>query len=86
MTQKPISRRALSALVSIALVLTATLAVVLVTGHVLGKMGDTLGQRVLDAVALGIGVAWAVDVVCLVLALGVNALADADRPPDEPRT
>jgi len=74
----------MSFLVGGALVLTATLAVVLVTGHLLGKMGDALGQTVLDAVALGVGVAWAVDVLCLVLALGINALADTNGPPDEP--
>ena len=61
-----------------------TLAVLLVTGHVLGKMGDSLGQNVLGAVALGVGVVWAVDVVCLVLALGVNASTDEEPPPDEP--
>ena len=71
-------------LVGVALVLTTTLAVVLITAHVLGKMGDAAGQSVLDAVALGVGVVWAVDVVCLILALGVNALNDDASPPDEP--
>ncbi|HLA83954.1 MAG TPA: hypothetical protein VJL29_04095 [Thermoguttaceae bacterium] len=78
MTRKPVSQRVLAVLVGIALVLTAALTVVLVTGHVLGKMGDAIGQRVLDAVALGAGVLWVVDVVCLVLALGVNALGEGE--------
>jgi hypothetical protein len=84
MSRKPISNRVVTALVGTAAVLTITLAVALVTGHVLGKMGDSLGQNVLDAVALGVGVVWAVDVVCLVLALGINAAAEAEDPPDEP--
>ena len=84
MPQQPISKRVLAALVGTALVLTATLAVVLVTGHVLGKMGDPTGQAILDRIALGIGIIWTVDVVCLVLAMGVNALTDDQAPPDDP--
>lgn len=83
MTQKPISKRAMAVLVGIASVLTITLVVVFVTGHILGKMGDSLGRTVLDCVALGVGVIWAIDVLCLVLALGVNALADAENHPDD---
>ncbi len=84
MTQKPVPKRALMLLVSVGLVLIVTLAVLLVTGQVLGKMGDATGQSVLDAIALGAGIVWAIDVVCLVLALGVNATAEDNSPPDEP--
>ena len=84
MGRKPISKRVMTVLVGTAAVLTISLAVALVTGHVLGKMGDSLGQNVLGAVALGVGIIWAVDVVCLVLALGVNASAETEDPPDEP--
>ena len=96
MTNTPFFRRVLAPLVAIALVLTVALAVILVVARVLGKMGDAAGESVLDAVALALGVFWAVDVVCLVLALGVNALlehgpvehgpvehiAAPDEPPD----
>ncbi|MBN2216122.1 MAG: hypothetical protein JW719_01970 [Pirellulales bacterium] len=85
MSRKPVSHRVLSVLVGAALVLIVALTVALVTGHVLGKMGDALGQGVLDAVALGLGIVWGVDVVCLVLALGANTLAEDENSPDEPR-
>jgi len=84
MSRKPVPRRVLPVLVGAALVLTIALAVLLVTGHVLGKMGDAAGREVFDAIALGVGVLWVVDVVCLVLALGANALAESENPPDEP--
>ncbi|MBN1590118.1 MAG: hypothetical protein JW888_11430 [Pirellulales bacterium] len=85
MSRKPIARRVLAVLVGAAAVLTIALAVLLVAGHVVGKMGDAVGQKVFEAVALGVGVLWVVDVVCLVLSLGVNALADSEQaPPDEP--
>ena len=64
---------------SIALVLTVALAVLMVTGHVLGKMGDAMGQSVLDAVALAGGILWAINAICLVFSLGVNAIAEDDR-------
>ena len=84
MSRKPVARRVLAVLVGVALVLTIALAALLVTGHVLGKMGDAAGREVLDAIALGVGVVWVVDMVCLVLALGTNALVEGENPPDEP--
>jgi ABC-type antimicrobial peptide transport system permease subunit len=84
MTRKPVPQRILTPLVAIALALTVSLAVVLVVAGVLGKMGDATGQSVLDSVALGLGVFWLVDIVCLVLALGVNSLVDQAGPPDDP--
>lgn len=83
MNRKPIPRRFLTPLVAIALVLTVAMAVILVLARALGKMGDTTGQSVLDAVALGVAVFWLTDVVCLVLAMGVNSLFDPTDPPDE---
>jgi hypothetical protein len=83
-TRKPVPQRILIPLVAIALALTVSLAVVLVIARVLGAMGDPVGQSVLDSVALGLGVFWLVDVICLVLALGVNSLVDQTGPPDEP--
>ena len=35
-------------------------------------------------IALGIAVPLAVDLICLILALAVNALADSDEPPEGP--
>lgn len=79
MTRKPIPKTALVWMMSVALVLTVALVVLLVTGHVLGKMGDATGQSVLDAIALAGGLLWAVNIICLVFALGVNAIGDDDH-------
>ena len=83
MTQKPISRRFLTPMVAIALVLTVALAVVVVAARVVTALGDASGGRMLDWVALVLGVIWVIDAVCLVLALGVNAL-EPSLPRDEP--
>ena len=83
MTRTPVPQRILTPLVAIALALTVSLAVILVVARVLGKMGDATGQSVLDSVALGLGIFWLVDIVCLVLALGANSLGDRQDPPDE---
>jgi hypothetical protein len=37
-------------------------------------MQDAAAAGVLDRVALGVGVIWVVDLVCLVLVLGISAL------------
>ena len=65
-------------MMSIALALTVALAVLMATGHVLGKMGDTTGRAVLDAIALAAGVLWIINGICLVFSLGVNAIAEDD--------
>ena len=83
MTRKPIPKHVLAWMIGLALVLTVAMVVLMVTGHVLGKMGDAAGQSVLDAVALAAGVLWAVNLICLVLSLGINALAEDDFPTDE---
>lgn len=83
MVRKPVSRRVFVPLVAVALVLTVALAVILVVARILGKMGDLDGQSVLDAIALALGVVWTIDVVCLVLALGVNTLFDGAEASDE---
>ncbi len=82
MNRKPIPRPWLVVLTSLTLVLWITLAVVQALAMVLGAMGDTAGSQVVGWIALGIGVLLIVDLVCLVLALAVNALADSEEPPD----
>jgi hypothetical protein len=85
MNRKPVSPRAITVLVAVALVFTITLVVIMAVACIIGKMGDTLGQTVLEAVALAIGLAWVIDLICLVLALGVNSSCDCDSksPPPE---
>ena len=74
-----ISKRVLTILVTAALVLPVAIAMILGVGRLLGAMQDAVGATVLDRVALAIGILWAVDLVCLLVAQGVNALG----PPDE---
>ena len=74
-----ISKRVLTILVTAALVLPVAIAMILGVGRLLGAMQDAAGATVLDRVALAIGILWAVDLVCLLVAQGVNALG----PPDE---
>jgi hypothetical protein len=82
MTRKPIPRRLLFALTGLALVLWVGVAVVEALAMILGATGDALASQVVGWIALGIAVPLAVDQVCLVLALAINALADSDEPPD----
>ena len=87
MNKKPVSRPVITILVSIEIVLTISLGVILAISCIIGKMGDVGGQVVLESVALALGIGWIVDLVCLVLALGVNSVCDDSNsqfPPDGP--
>ena len=84
MNRKPVSRHAIAILVAIALVFTISLVVIMAVACIIGKMGDTHGETVLEAVALAAGLGWAIDLICLVLALGVNSLYDSDSKSGSP--
>jgi len=81
MSRKIVPPRIVLLLTGLALVLFLTVAVVLVVAAVLGAMEDEPGRRVLHWVALGCGIPLAVDLICLLLALGINSLSDTE-PPD----
>ena len=68
-----ISRRVLSVLVTLAVVLPVAIVVVMGAARLLGAMGDEAASGVLDRIALAIGIVWAVDLVCLVVAQGINS-------------
>ena len=84
MSTKRGSQRALVALIAVAIVLPIAVCVILALGELLEAMGDSDGGVVLGRVALAAGVLWVVDLICLLLALGVNSLIDPPGPPDEP--
>ena len=86
MNRKPVSSRVVAILVAIALVFTISLVVIMGVACIIGKMGDTPGQAVLEAVALAVGLAWIIDLVCLVLALGVNSLYGSDSNSEPPQS
>jgi len=83
MSRKVVPPRIVLLLTGLALVLFLTVAVVLVVAAVLGAMGDEVGRRVLHWVALGCGIPLAVDLICLVMALGVNSLSETEPPEGE---
>lgn len=74
-----VSRRILTMLVAAGVVLPVAIAVVLGVARLLGAMQDTSAATVLERLALALGIVWSVDLVCLILAQGINALG----PPDE---
>ena len=84
MAQKPIPQRVLFLLITIALVLPIGLCMVLALGRLLTVMGDEPGGLVLDRIALAGGILWALDLICLILAQGINALADSNDRTDVP--
>jgi hypothetical protein len=77
-----ISRRVLTILVTAACVLPIAIVVILAVGRLLGAMQDTVAADVLDRLALAIGIVWAINLVCLLLAQGINALEKPPGPPD----
>lgn len=77
-----ISRRVLLILVAVACVFPLAIVVLLAVARLLDAMQDAAAAGVLDRVALAIGVLWAIDLLCLLLAIGVNALGPPSGPGD----
>jgi len=82
MSQKLVPRRAILLLIAAALVLPVVICVILAVGSVLLAMGDASGVVVLQRIALAGGILWAIDLICLLVALALNALADDQEPLD----
>jgi hypothetical protein len=83
MSRKPIPAKAIVALVAAGLVLPIVISVLLALGTLLAAMGDAGGGIVLRYIALASGIGWLIVLACLLLAQGLNALADSDE--NEPR-
>jgi len=82
MSQKLVPRRAILLLIAAAMVLPIVICVILAVGSVLLAMDDTAGFVVLRRIALAGGILWAIDLVCLLVVLALNALADDHEPLD----
>jgi hypothetical protein len=82
MNKKPVPRRWLLVMTGLALVLWIGVAVIEALAMVLRAMGDAAGGRVVGWIALAVAVPLVVDLICLILALAVNALADSEEPPE----
>ena len=80
MHQPLIPSRIILALIATTLLLPITICVVFGVAALLGAMGDSIGGSVLHRIALGCGILWVIDLICLVLVLAIGML----RGPDEP--
>jgi hypothetical protein len=58
------------------MVLPIAITVILAVSALLAAMNDTAGAMVLRYVALGCGILWIVNLVCLVLAQSLNSLGE----------
>lgn len=69
-----ITRRSLNLLVTVGCLLPIALVIVLGVARLLAAMEDASGAMVLDRIALGVGIVWALDLVVLLLALGIRVM------------
>jgi hypothetical protein len=79
---RPVSAHMVLLLIAGGVVTPIVLSVVLGLAVLLAAMGDETGGRVLHYVALAGGIFWIIDLVCLVLAQGLNSLGS--RVPEDP--
>lgn len=61
-----------------AALLPVAISVVLATGFLFASLEDAVAARILNGVALGLGLLWVVDLIALVLLLGFDAAARSD--------
>jgi Na+/melibiose symporter-like transporter len=76
-----ISRRVLTFLITAACVLPVAIVILLAVARLLGAMDDKAAGSVVDRVALAAGILWAIDLVCLVIAQGINSLGPPSSAP-----
>jgi hypothetical protein len=80
MRQPLIPHRIVIALVVATIFLPITICVVVGVAALLTEMGDIAGGASLHRIALGCGILWAIEMICLLLVLAIGTL----RGPDEP--
>jgi ABC-type transport system involved in multi-copper enzyme maturation permease subunit len=79
MSQKPVPRAVTRLLIAGVAVLPIAICVILAVAALLGEMGEPPERSPLKWVALGVGILWVVDLICLVLAQALNSLAETDE-------
>jgi hypothetical protein len=79
MQQPLVSQRIALALLAGTIILPIAICVILGIATLLATMGDHTGGSVLGYVALACGIVWVVNLICLVLALAINAMKDQDK-------
>lgn len=85
MNQPPIPRQMIALAIAGAVVLPIAICLCLAVASLLSAMGDASGSCALRWVGLACGIIWALDLIILVIALAVNALAEPDDS-DSPGT
>jgi hypothetical protein len=83
MRKPPIARPTIAMAVSAAIILPIAICLLLGAASLLSGMGDGIGGGALRWIALGGGIVWALDLILLVIAIGMNSLSEADAEPDE---
>jgi len=79
-----IPRPVLAILVTSACILPVAIAILLGVGRLLGAMDDAAGAAVLDRLGLAVSILWAIDLVCLLMAQGINSLGPPPGPQERP--
>jgi hypothetical protein len=74
-----IPQRLLIALIAASLVLPIVICVVFGVAGLLSAMGDTTGGAVLHRIALGFGVLWVIELICLVVVQAISALSASEQ-------
>ena len=78
MDRPPIPRHSIALAIAGAIILPIAICLILAVASLLSTMGDSVGGGAMRWVALGCGIIWALVLILLVLALGVNAVSAAD--------
>jgi len=78
MSQKLVHRWAVLVLIAGLIILPVFIAMIWGVSALLASMGDIRGGVVLKYVALGAGLLWGTDLICLVLVQGLNSLTETD--------
>ena len=78
-----VPHRIVLTLIATAILLPITICVIFGVAALLQAMGDSLGGIVLHRIALGGGILWGINLICLVLVLAIGTLRGPDEP-DEP--
>lgn len=78
-----IPKGTLVALVGGAALLPVAISVVLATGFLFASLQDAVAARILNGVALGLGLLWVIDLIGLVLLLGFDAAARSAAAGDD---
>ena len=82
MHRQIIPRRVVLTLAATAIFLPIAICVFFGVAALLGAMGDSTGGGVLLRVALGCGILWGIDLICLVLVLAIGVLSGPDESED----